>query len=301
MKRLIFFITIILFSTNLLIFSQSTKVQESQNCSNLATKLIKKEFGQRPDIYLSWNLPQSKNISSILIYRDTKQIFKKDLKNLSPIATLSNSETHYTDKVSDNQQYFYALITKTEDSSIYDVIIPSVNATVFGIQASIQTAQKYIPPEKNPPKAENQRELIPLPFINIDNFSDQKILLSQDSIEYSKRFRKFQKENKSQPLYVFPEDTSTTSTGEQYLLTQIINGSFINNDWDTAEQELKDFLKVNHQIQITRRANFYLGQVLYYQGYYREALNAFVLAEEVFPAKTRQWIQTVLEKIQLMQ
>lgn len=294
MKRFIIFVlTIFLFSN--FIFSQNS----GKNCTDISASILSNDSNGKASIQIKWNPPNTNQIKSLLLYKDSTQILRKSLNNLVPLATLPANTSEYIDSGKHNENLFYALITVFNDGTTYDVIIPSVNATISPVKILPPIKEKYEAPKKNPPEKADQRRLMPLPYLNFKTDKEEVLPLSDEAIMIASQYRKFNNKKKNQPLYVFPEDTNKKASGENYLLAKIVNNSFIANDWDTAEAELKEFLKVNRSEEITRRANFYLGQVLYYQGYYRESLEAFIIAEDIFPAKTRQWVQAVLEKMPL--
>lgn len=284
----------------ILLLSSFTFAQNSgKNCTDISASILNIESKGNASIQIKWNTPTSTNIKSLLLYKDSSQILRKSLNTLVPLATLPGNTSEYIDNGKHNENLFYAIISVLNDGTVYDVIIPSVNATITPIKILPPKIDKYDPPKKNPPEKANQRNLMPLPYLNFKTDKEDILPLSEEAIQIASQYRKFNNKKKNQSLYVFPEDTNKKASGENYLLAKIVNGPFIANDWDTAEAELKEFLKVNRSLEITRRANFYLGQVLYYQGYYRESLEAFIFAEDIFPAKTRQWVQAVLEKMPL--
>lgn len=299
MKKIIVLLLITI-STIFYGFAQDNKIVSSgsKTCTNIHTNLENSKTLTRPVIKVKWTSPQNLEVKEIALYRHTEQILSSTLQQLTPIAKLPAGSQEYTDTIDNDSTWYYAAISVLQDGKIYDVVIPSVNATVIGLSATPQKKSPYIATNKRVPQKQNERELIPLPYLNmLARPEETKKTLDDETLKVAASFRAAPTKQASKPLYVFPEDKETTGSGEQYLLAQIINSSFISNDWDTAEEELKQFLKVNRSVEITRRANFYLGQVFYYQGYYRESLNSFIIAENAFPAKTKQWIQAVLEKM----
>ena len=294
MKQKILFLLILFAFTAIPLFSQTG----AKICTDISVTLSDENPGVRPSVTISWKNPQTTAIESILLYRDTKHISKSSIKFLTPLESLPRNTEEYTDKPKDSKKYFYAALPVFYKSGLLDLIVPGVNATVNAVSAVPKKVEPYVAGTKRPVQQKDERSNLPLPDLNIMSRNEDKKGISDEAVEIAARAGRFIPNKETKSLYVFPEDKALENTsGEQYLLSKIITSSFMQNDWDTAEFQLQQFLKTNHSDAITRRANFYLGQTLYYQGYYREALNAFIIAEDSFPAKTKQWIQAVLEKM----
>ena len=146
---------------------------------------------------------------------------------------------------------------------------------------------------------ENERELIPLPFLNEHDTSyAEKITIPQKNIEVAKKLSSKTNKSKTKPLQILPQD-KIPDTGDQYLLSVIVNSSFINAEWETAKKDLLEFLKINRTEETINRANFYLGQIYFYQGNSKNALNSFMSSLNSYPIESRQWIDEVLEKLEI--
>ncbi len=299
MKRFIlntvFFITF-----TLSCFAQSSV---SSIVSNLKAS-IKNMTENSATINISWKIPKKNDITEFIIYRDSKQIAKETLSLLKPIEVLTGKYTSYFDTVTNlSEEYYYAVLTKTRSGEFFDIIIPTVNSTVNPI---IPIPKKSILTEKtNKPgkieTRENERELIPLPYLNeTDNSYTEKITIPKKNIEIAKKLSAKTSEKKSKPLQILPQD-KTPDSGDQYLLSSIVNTSFAKADWSTAEKELLNFLKINRTEETTSRANFYLGQIYYYQGKSKNALNSFMTSLNNYPVESRQWIDEVLEEFEIDQ
>ena len=104
-------------------------------------------------INLFWVLPENpdQEITKLLIYRSTTPITRySQIKNLTPIAELSGTETGYTDSVKDYKDYFYAVITVTDKPS--EIILASMNSTVNGVHLKLQTKQPQAPKKQEEEK-----------------------------------------------------------------------------------------------------------------------------------------------------
>lgn len=297
MKRFIFN-TVFFITFTLACFAQSSV---SSVVSNLKSSL-KDITENSATISLSWKIPKKNDITEFIIYRDSKQIAKENLSLLKPIEILTGKFTTYFDTVTNlSEEYYYAVLTKTRNGEFFDIIIPTVNSTVTPV---IPVPKKTVFTEhiNKPGKfetRENERELIPLPFLNeTDNTYAEKINIPKKNIEIAKKLSAKTTAKKSKPLQILEQD-KTPDTGDQYLLSSIVNSSFVNADWVKAEKELLNFLKINRTEETTSRANFYLGQIYYYQGKSKNALNAFMTSLNNYPIESRQWIDEVLEVFEI--
>lgn len=297
MKRFIFNTLLFLIFT----FSCFTQSSVSSVISNLRATInnTSEDFAT---ISLKWKIPQKNDITEFIIYRDNKQILKENLSLLKPIEILTGKYTSYFDTVTNlSEEYYYAVLTKTRNGDFFDIIIPTVNATVNPV---IPKPKKTVFSENiNKPgrieTRENERELIPLPYLNEeDNSYVEKKAIPKKNIEIAKKLSAKKTEKKSKPLQILPQDKKPES-GDQYLLSTIVNTSFIKADWNTAESEFLKFLKINRTEETVSRANFYLGQIYYYQGKSKNALNSFMTSLNNYPIESRQWIDEVLEEFEI--
>lgn len=297
MKRFIFNTLLFLIFT----FSCFTQSSVSSVISNLRATInnTSEDFAT---ISLKWKNPQKNDITEFIIYRDNKQILKENLSLLKPIEILTGKYTSYFDTVTNlSDEYYYAVLTKTRNGEFFDIIIPTVNATV---NPAIPKPKKTVFSENiNKPgrieTRENERELIPLPYLNEeDNSYVEKKAIPKKNIEIAKKLSAKKTEKKSKPLQILPQDKKPES-GDQYLLSTIVNTSFIKADWNTAESEFLKFLKINRTEETVSRANFYLGQIYYYQGKSKNALNSFMTSLNNYPIESRQWIDEVLEEFEI--
>lgn len=297
MKRFIFN-TVFFAIFTISCFAQSSA---SSVISNLKVT-IKSISNDNATIILNWKIPKKNDITEFIIYRNTKQLTKEQLSQLTPIETLKGKYTSYFDTVKNlSEEYYYAVLTKNRNGEIFDIIIPTVNSTVIPV---IPVPKKSVFTEhiNKPGKIEtreNERELIPLPFLNEHDTSyAEKITIPQKNIEVAKKLSSKTNKSKTKPLQILPQD-KIPDTGDQYLLSVIVNSSFINAEWETAKKDLLEFLKINRTEETINRANFYLGQIYFYQGNSKNALNSFMSSLNSYPIESRQWIDEVLEKLEI--
>ncbi len=93
---------------------------------------------------------------------------------------------------------------------------------------------------------------------------------------------------------VFTIDLQAPFGGEDSALFQIISDSFINRDWEKARTDLLHYLSLPRSKDVEARARFYLGQTLYFSGYYRGALFEFLAIKSFHPVEANMWIDSTL-------
>ena len=92
------------------------------------------------EIQLSWDFIEEKTIAFLLVFRSTSPLStSQDLLSLKPIATLSPEERTCIDTISEsdkNLSFYYAIIAQFKDGSTYNVVLPSINATVQSVRVA---------------------------------------------------------------------------------------------------------------------------------------------------------------------
>lgn len=94
---------------------------------------------------------------------------------------------------------------------------------------------------------------------------------------------------------VLPSDRAAADRGESYTLKSIVDTAFDRKDWSEAQHLLQNLLTVPLSDDVQARAQFYLGQCYYFQGLYRQAFVAFLLARDAYYADVTPWINSILD------
>lgn len=262
------------------------------------------------NIVVTWTLPTReafRNIDAILVYR-SRQAFSSgsQLSEDIKIATLAANVTSYTDTSCGIYSWYYAVTARYSDGSMYDLIIPTVNATVYpaGISSTqeVEEAPVVTADIQTYTSTGTIREM-PLPYLHL--FQDDEPLsgtIEAESLEEAAKFGLNSIIRQNVKPYIFAEDQDDNVTGDTYTLHNIIVSFFMRNDWVSSEAELKKFLQTNKSNFITARAQIYTGQTLFFQGKYREALSYFMQAEKTYPeldAISKRWIQYSLDYFEI--
>ena len=268
---------------------------------------IKAEAGSGKRIFLTWTPPRNPEpaVTSLAVFRtEEPAAFFSDPASLVPIVKLAKDSASFTDNVPDYKDYYYAVIALTEKGR-YDIVIPSVNATVNGVRPRL--------PRKNAAKdtsASVQEKLYPegavretpLPYIDlIESVNENKRTAMGRSARAQARLLAGSAETMHKMLspYVFEEDLISPDGGDDYLLFDVLKTTFIKRKYADAETELLRLLATNRSEAVTSRARFYLGESYYFRGNYADAVNAFLYAADAYPSLAKKWIDSSLDFMQL--
>ena len=268
---------------------------------------IKAEAGSTKRISVTWTPLENPEpaVTSIAVFRTEEPAASfSEIAFLAPVAELAKDSASFTDSVPDYKDYYYTVVAVTEKGR-YDVVIPSVNATVNGVHAllpkkkgakdtSASAREKLYP-------AGSVRET-PLPYIDlIESVNENKRTAMGRSARAQARLLAGSAEKTRGILspYVFEEDLISPDGGDDYLLFDVLKTTFIKRKYADAETELLRLLATNRSEAVTSRARFYLGESYYFRGNYADAVNAFLYVTDDYSAPAKKWIDSSLDFMQL--
>ncbi len=292
----------IIFLSFALLFSHSF----TQNMRPLVTNITSQYSAQNSQVTISWNTSEDARvqISELLVYKNAGSILSSEvLSILAPIATLSAEDVRYTDTINDFKSYYYAVVARTNNGSLYDVIIPTVNATAISVQREPLAGVAIAPQAKEHEVKEEPSSEIntniqaplrqrPLPYLDVSPNNERVESgpitdVNQNSANTQNAFYLHS--------HILDEDINGESaTGDDYTLFTIVNSVIAQENWEAAQEELTSFLQVNRSAGATARANYYLGQSYYFLHEYRTALTYFQRSERFYPVQSKKWIEEVL-------
>lgn len=254
-------------------------------------------------IKVTWKIPRDFNAQSILIYKDTAPITSSTIKHLAPEAQLSARTASYIDTVATYKEYFYAVLARMPDGTIYSIVLPSINATVKGAAVEKPANDKMLSEEQlenAEPKvyAEGSIRELPLPYLDIiEDFDRKPSNLKPEVMEAGKELAAgytAPPKEKLEPHY-FDEDLVSPPGGNDFYLFEILRDYFVKRNYKDSVPALQKFLSVNRSENTTNRAVFYLAQSHYYLGNYRHALTMFLFVEDAYPVLSKKWINSTLD------
>ncbi len=293
MKR-VFVILILLLTTAVNIYSQNKPIVTDIQAA--ASK------GTRINIY--WTLPQNPQpaITKLLIYRDTRPISSyNQLAGAEFLAELGPDSCGYTDKVSDYNDYFYAVIAYTDRP--FDLILVSMNSTVEGVHL-IAPEPKDIEAKKKPDEklyTEGTMRETPLPFINYVEGQGQEDSLISDEVAKSAAslFSAGSTKSSRSPVqpYFFEEDLISPDSGDDFLLFEVLKNTFVQEKYEEAIVLLNKLNGTNISESVRNRVLFYIAEAYFFTGDFEEAAKGFVKVAHVYPLQTKIWMNYTLDRI----
>lgn len=279
----------------------------AQSSRPMVSDITAQASGQ--NIVITWELPLQdalQNTDALIVFR-SRQAFSSgsQLSSDVQIATLSTSDTTFTDTSCGLYSWYYAVTARYNDGTLYDLIIPTVNATVYatGITSQQEILEISTPVESPSFTSSGSIRETPLPYLHL--FQDDEPLsksIETESLEEAAKFGLNSVIRQKVKPYIFVDDENENATGDEYTLYKIIETFFKRNNWVSSEAELKKFMQTNKSDYITARAQIYTGQALFFQGRYREALSYFMQAEKTYSALdaiSKRWIQYSLDYFEL--
>lgn len=257
--------------------------------------------GTGTSINVMWNLPQNlqKPVTRLVVYRDTKPISDYSaVKKLKPVAELAPTKTAWTDSVSDFTDYYYAVVCVTDKA--YDIIMPSINATVRGVHlkgTKISNAQVITREEKSYP-AGTLRET-PLPYLDLldDKKSNELTISKEVSLEAQKLGIPVQRKTVLLSPYIFENELVEPDGGDDYLLFDILSRTLIQKKYVEGIAEINRLLGTNVSEGVLTRAQFYLGECQYFATDFESSVRSFVRVQSVYPDLAAKWISSALDNI----
>ena len=292
----LFFLTFFFIGGN---FLQAQKVTNRPVCTAISAQKVGVN-----KIKLSWNLPENFNAASIAIFRSTSQIQQKSFISAEkPVAELPAHTTSYTDNLKHFGDYYYALIARDKNGNLFNMLLPTVNATVKAV--SLLPPDDYYEIASNEPDEQYVpgflREL-PLPYLDLISDLDIKATpmtskAKKAGIELAGNYA-VKKPRLLNP-YVFEEDMVLSPEGDDFFLFESLKNYFIKKDYKGSVKDLRNFLAITREPYVTTRAVFYLAQSQYYCRNYRKALELFLFVEDELPELSKKWIDSTLDFYQI--
>lgn len=268
------------------------------------------------EILVSWQLPslaadQDVTHLSLFLYRSQQQkAGSSSLAGMEPLAILPFNTTSYTDTPGTEELFYYTVIiaplaeADIPEEAPQHLVIPDKNTTVIGVQLlphpllTQELAQEVV--QEKPNAATGMRNT-PLPYLKMSLQSTDIPINPERNPGYihGATDKGTVKPPNLPAPYIFRQEQEAENVGEDFILQEIIQNQFKNEQYELAEQALRDFLSINHSKDATDRGTFYLGETLLYQGKYQQSLSCFLRVQDRFPDLTARWIQAALDGYQL--
>ena len=144
---------------------------------------------------------------------------------------------------------------------------------------------------------------IPLPVLTLNNYISDGFLsdaIHEEPLSWkSANMLNLSDKSEKPPLVlkwprIFAMDLEPPPSGEESALFQILEDYFVKFEWESARDNLQEYLALPRTKEIQTRARFYLGQAHYFTRNYREALWEFLTFRSINPEEANSWINAVL-------
>jgi len=231
---------------------------------------------------------------NLVLYRSTSPF--TDLNSLVPavvISSFTDTGTPFVDYPVPGIPYYYAIIDEDSVRSGKVSFVPAKNTNRIPVEISplFSRIQRSKLPSLRP---------MPLPWLNPSQ------TVPEDTTVFGKRTESIISVlvsgqppiRRTMPVpYILDDDKTEKAVGEDYSLRQILDKNFPEKKWEGAQKELIEFISLRRTPKTTARTRFYLGQVYFFRGDYKNALLEFLLAQDYYYSKSREWIQYVLNAL----
>lgn len=297
---------IFLKSVFLILLALSGSFLHSQTVSSrpVCTAISAKKVGVNK-IQLSWNIPSGFSAASIAIFRSTSQIqLSSTISAEKPIAEVPAHTTTYTDTLKHFGDYYYALIARDKNGTLFNMLFPTVNATVKAVSLIPPDDFYELPQENDEQYVPGFLRELPLPYLDL--ISDLNIPPTRMSAKAKKQGTELagkyavKKPTLLHP-YIFEQDMVLSPEGDDFYLFESLKNYFIKKDYKGSVTDLRAFLAITREPFVTTRAVFYLAQSQYYCKNYRKALELFLFVEDELPELSKKWIDSTLDFYQIPQ
>ncbi len=249
-------------------------------------------------VVISWKASmQNKNL---IIYRSTQPFSNfSSLSKAIPIAAIQDRGSAYPDYPIAGIPFYYAIAEEHQLASGQISFVDGKNTILLPVEI-IEMEDSSVELNKT-----EKRRPIPLPYLNPDKEYQKKVLYFSSQTEGiinaltagKEDYRELSNTAIKRKIYIFPDDRRRPKGGETMELQRILRESCATRKWKLCERELKDFLKIRRTSRVTARSKFYLGEVLFFQGKYDEALLQFLIAGDMYPKQAKEWAQYSLVEL----
>ena len=293
-------------------FSQNLNAQSVFQAKPVVNSISAKKTAINK-IQLTWSLPENFSAASIAVFRSSAQIIENsEILSMKPAAEIPAKSTSYTDTLKFFGEYYYALIARDKSGNLFDIVIPSANATISAVMLEnpkkdefaekTQAGQTGKIGQNEQPEEKYQPSFLrnlPLPYLNLISDIGRKTTEFGEKTknagkELSGKF--FAQKPKLREPYIFEEDLVCAPGGDDYYLFQSLKNYFIKKDYRASAADLKNFLSVSREPYTAARASFYLAESQYYCRNYKSALQIFLFLEDVFPSLSKLWADSSLDQ-----
>ncbi len=242
------------------------------------------------------NWASSDKNKPVILYRSTLPFENQTaLTRATIIATLNEDSLPYVDYPVPGVPYYYAAVPENIIRSGTALFKYGENTNEFPVEVPAEYADLK-------PQRKNTARAVPLPTLNIPGQVDKTpVRFSRNTEKILTSLNGLAGTTANTPAiqdvpYRFPEDYEA-SGGEESALKKILDDSFQTKQWEKLASELSVFMTLRRTPEISARVHFYLGQAYFFTSAYDKALEEFLLSQEMYYNKSREWVQRTMKKL----
>ncbi|GHU39706.1 hypothetical protein FACS1894190_05470 [Spirochaetia bacterium] len=207
----------------------------------------------------------------------------------------------YNDYATAGVPYYYAVVIEEDIRSGRGTISPGYNATFIPAEISARAGSTYAPAPAPTPYTPNTSGTY-TPNTSEAYTPNTSEAYQQGGAFSGGDYRPLPPNPLSTAAIreprVFNQDLlSTQMVQDDFELSVIVRGPIMWRNWGTAKQNLEQYLSVSRRGDAGYRARFYLGQVYYFSGDYRNALTEFLGVQSRYPDEVDTWVKSCLAKL----
>jgi hypothetical protein len=246
----------------------------------------------------------SRSDRDVVVFRSTAPVSAAgDLSNAIDLGSIESAARMYQDFPIPGITYYYAVLDRGLLESDAPVVIPGLNATVSGVSLPAPAARAEFGGDLERPTRSALLPTLKIPeglfgqdgsAVRIAPAPETALSPAAARAEEAllARIDRVWTEPAFEPE-IFVEDITPGSSADERSLSEVVSYALMRRDFSTAELLLTSFLSVRRPQEIERRAIFYLGQSLFFQGKYDRAVMVLLPIRETFRPAGR-WIERAL-------
>jgi hypothetical protein len=257
---------------------------------------------------------------TIAVYRSTEPIAAEaDLAEAALVREVPSESPRLVDLPVPGVGYYYAAVDAGLLLAGGLEITPGENATLepSAIPLSTTPAEERgptgVPPEADlqvvfEPEATPGRG-VPLPFLRLQSrlatgrrLGDPRILIPERSqlrpeseTAVASLLARLGPDRSTAPgPTILPDDRLPDPEGAEYTLRTILDGPFRRMAWESALEQIRNYLTLPLTPELEARAHFYRAQIYSFLGDERRAVLEFLLARDAYYVEVERWLGRIL-------
>ncbi|MFO7731952.1 MAG: hypothetical protein R6V86_14435 [Spirochaetia bacterium] len=281
-------------------------IDRTESLDEVTTKISQLSAKKTQDsIHLQFET--SKPERKVIIYRSGSRIeSEQDLVNAQALASFTSGEESYQDFPLGGIEYYYAVVdAEAARAGSFD-FVPGENALVEPVELPVGTQLS-----NGFGKVDNR--ITPLPYLLLNRFdstaseilSRSQAAVDEKTLSIWKKLEKHistEKTEDSAGPDILPIDRNAETDGANKQLAELVSTSFPTdpNDqaaWQNAEKQFAAFFDVSRTDKVLSRAHYYMGQVYYFQGNYKQAFFEFLMAQDTLYTPVQPWLERIYPRL----